>query len=366
MRPRLERVPNWGVEALRLLVVVAGAAAGMELGRRIGSNDPILGVFTPTSLGVVVGAGIGYSLGGVIARSAVRSIGRSERSLEGLTPDQVVAGALGALLTTSLAALVSWPVLLFGPRILTAAIFVFILLCATLFGFRIGQHRRTAMLTTVGSRAGVAVRAPAASSLPQVLDTSIAVDGRILEVVRAGFLHGRMLVPSTVLGELQLLADSGDDQRRVKGRRGLSILEALRAEQGIELEMAGDEAPGVAEVDAKLIRTCLDRGAALLTVDSNLARTASLAGVRVLDLHQLAMAMRPPVSVGDHLLVHPTRKGREPGQAVAHLEDGTMVVIEQGADRIGRAITVRVTSVIATSGGRMVFTSLLDGPDFGR
>lgn len=367
MHPRLERVPSWGVEALRFTVVVAGAGIGLEIGRRAPNpNESVLGLLNPPTLGVVVGAGLGYSLGGVIARSAVSAIGRTERALDGLTPDQVVAGSLGAVLSTLLISLVGWPILLFGPKPVTAAIFVFLLLAALLLGFRTGQRRRAAVIGMFGSRAGLAARPPAASALTQILDSSIAVDGRILEVVRAGFLHGRMLVPASVLGELQGLADSGDDQRRARGRRGLTILETLRAEQGIELEMTADEAPGVGEVDAKLVRTCLDRGAALLTVDSNLARTASLAGVRVLDLHQLAMAMRPSVSVGDVLTVTPTRRGREPGQAVAHLEDGTMVVVEGGAERIGKRTRARVTSVIATAGGRMVFTIASDaGPHDG-
>lgn len=367
MRPHLERVPSWGVELLRFTVVVAGAGIGLELGRRSPNPDEsILGLFNPPTLGVVVGAGLGYSMGGVLARTAVSAISRSERALDGLTPDQVVAGSLGAMLSTLLASLVAWPILLFEPKLVTVPLFTFLLLAALLLGFRTGQRRRAAVIGMFGSRTGLAARPPAASALTQVLDSSIAIDGRILEVVRAGFLHGRMLVPASVLGELQGLADSGDDQRRGRGRRGLSILETLRAEQGVELEMTGDEAPGVAEVDAKLVRTCLDRGAALLTVDNNLARTASLAGVRVLDLHQLALAMRPAVSVGDVLNVTPTRRGREPGQAVAHLEDGTMVVVEGGAMRVGKRTQVRVTSVIATAGGRMVFTVVSDaGPHDG-
>ena len=147
------------------------------------------------------------------------------------------------------------------------------------------------------------------------MDTSVAIDGRIIDVVRAGFMHGRMLVPAPVLGELQGLADAGDDVRRAKGRRGLEVLETLRRESGVDVEVLDDEVPAVPEVDAKLVRICLDRGAALLTLDTNLAKVASLAGVRVMNLHALALALRPPVSAGDEVgrAAAQGRQGAGPG-----------------------------------------------------
>lgn len=357
MGPKLQRVPNVGMEMLRFIVVLAGAALGLEIGRRTTGDGQIrLGLLNGPTLGLIIGAGLGYVIGGMLARMAMAAIGRGERSLDGLTPDQVVAGTMGALVTTALVGLITWPLLLFQPRQVTAAVFMFFLLCAAFFGFRAGQHRRDAVLSA-GTRAGLASRPQAASAMPRVIDTSVAIDGRIIDVVRAGFLHGRMLVPDPVLTELQGLADSADDQRRAKGRRGLTVLETLRGEQGVDFEVIADEAPGVADVDAKLVRICLDRSVALLTSDVNLARTAALAGVRVLDMHQLAMAMRPPVTVGEVFSVVPRRRGREPGQAIAHLDDGTMVVIENAQELVGKAIEVRVSSVIATGGGRMAFAS---------
>ena len=142
-----------------------------------------------------------------------------------------------------------------------------------------------------------------------------------------------MLVPTPVLAELQGLADAGDDLRRAKGRRGLEVLETLRREPGVDVEVLDDEVPAVAEVDAKLVRICLDRGAALLTLDTNLARVAALAGVRVMNLHALALALRPPVVAGDEVGVLLIKAGKEPGQAVGYLDDGTMVVVERARDR---------------------------------
>ena len=195
----------------------------------------------------------------------------------------------------------------------------------------------------------------ATAVLPRVVDTSVAVDGRVLDVVRAGFLAGTMLVPLPVLGELQSLADSADDTKRARGRRGLQVLETLRREPSIDVEVIEDEAPGVPEVDAKLVRTCLDRGVALLTLDTNLAKVAALAGVRVLNLHALALALRPPVVAGEDISVHLLKAGKDAGQAVGYLDDGTMVVAEDARGRIGSEAVVRVTSVLTTANGRMVF-----------
>jgi uncharacterized protein YacL len=164
-----------------------------------------------------------------------------------------------------------------------------------------------------------------------------------------------MLVPTPVLGELQGLADAGDDLRRTKGRRGLEVLEALRREPGVEVEVLDLEVPDVPEVDAKLVRICLDQDAALLTLDTNLARVAALAGVRVMNLHALALALRPAVGAGDDVAVLLIKPGKEPGQAVGYLDDGTMVVVERARESVGREVEVRVTSVLTTANGRMVF-----------
>jgi uncharacterized protein YacL len=186
----------------------------------------------------------------------------------------------------------------------------------------------------------------------------VAIDARIVDVVRSGFLHGTLLVPEPVLGELQGLADAADDQRRAKGRRGLDALDSLRQERGIELEVIPDGAPEVPEVDAKLVQMCLARKAALLTLDTNLARVASVAGCRVLNLHALALALRPPVQAGDAVNVLLTRQGKEAGQAVGYLDDGTMLVVERARERLGQEVAVVVTSVLVTHNGRLVFARI--------
>jgi uncharacterized protein YacL len=363
MAPRLTRVPSVAVELLRLLLVAFGAGVGYSLAERSGASPDVrvLGSFDGVWLGVVLGAAVGFVVGGIVSRFVLRRLDRAERALQGLAPEQVVAGGFGALVGVVLVAVVTWPVFLVGNAVVVLPLFLFLVVVGGLFGFGVAQRRRDAVLSAVGGRAGLAPRRGSAALMPRVLDTSVAIDGRVLDVVRAGFLAGRMLVPEPVLGELQALADSPDVLRRMKGRRGLDVLTALQRESGVELEAIPDDASGITEVDAKLVHICLDRSAALLTFDTNLAKVAGIAGVRVLNMHALALSLRPPVVVGDEITVHMLKAGKEAGQAVGYLDDGTMVVTEHAADWIGHDCAVMVTSVLTTGNGRMVFAKLTSG-----
>jgi len=352
-----ERRPASGVvEALRLLSVVFFAGVGFEVARIVApSGDEILGTFNGVAVGVIVGAGLGYVLGGVLGRTTVTTVDRVEVGLRETSAESLVAGAIGTVCGVLLAAGVGWPLFLIPEPYIAFSLFGFVLVLFGFLGQRIGQAKRDGVLAIFGARAGVAPRESAASALPKLVDSSVAIDGRVLDVVRAGFLHGSMLVCRPVLDELQGLADAGDDLRRARGRRGLELLETLRREPGVELEVVDDEAPGVPEVDAKLVRIALDRNAALLTLDTNLAKAAALAGVRVLNLHALGLALRPPVQAGDEVTVLLIKPGKEAGQAVGYLDDGTMVVAERSRAKVGSEAQVLVTSVLTTANGRMVF-----------
>ena len=357
MSLRLTRVPSVAVEALRLTVVVFGAGIGYELADRMGAvpRDGVLGPFSGLWLGAILGAMAGYVVGGVLARLTIRTLDRGERTLDGLSAEQVIAGGFGGVVCAVVVAIVGWPLFLIGPPLIMIPLFGFLVLAACLFGFRVGRSRRDAVLGVVGSRAGLAPRAVSPASLPRLVDTSVAIDGRVLDVVRSGFLHGRFLVPQPVVDELQAMADSGDDLRRAKGRRGLDVLGSLRREHGVELLTVPDEAMGVLDVDAKLVRMAIDRNCALLTFDTNLAKAAGIAGVKVLNLHGLALALRPLVVVGDEVDLHLLKAGKEHGQAVGYLDDGTMVVTEHARERVGQECRVVVTSVLTTANGRLVF-----------
>ncbi len=356
MSPRAARVPNVVVELLRLCVVVFFAGLGYEIAVVLeSSHHDALGGVDMVWVGLLLGTAVGFVLGGVVGRATEHAVSRTERSLSDISAEHIVAGVFGAIIGVIGGSAIAWPVFLLSNRLLAVPLFAFVLVTFGLLGFRVGAARREGMLHLFGASAGLPPRAEAIASLPRIVDTSVAIDGRVLDVVRAGFLGGRMLVPQPVLGELQGLADAGDELRRGRGRRGLEVLETLRREPGVEMLVLDDEAPGVPEVDAKLVRMCLDRGAALLTLDTNLARSAALAGVKVQNMHALTLALRPPVVAGDEVTVLLTKPGKESGQAVGYLDDGTMVVVERAREGIGSEARVQVTSVLTTANGRMVF-----------
>jgi uncharacterized protein YacL len=187
------------------------------------------------------------------------------------------------------------------------------------------------------------------------VDTSALIDGRMTDVVASGFLFGTLVVPRFVVAELQHIADSRDQARRVRGRRGLEVLNVLQKDHRIAVELSDEDPSGIEAVDAKLVELARRRGAGILTNDYNLNRVAQLDDVRVLNLNQLANALKPAFLPGDALQVKVIQQGKEPGQGLAYLDDGTMIVVEGGGEMLDREIEVTVVRVLQTVAGRMVF-----------
>ena len=195
-----------------------------------------------------------------------------------------------------------------------------------------------------------------AGAIPHiVVDTSAIIDGRIAEIVESGFIYGTLVIPRFVLEELQHIADSSDAMRRNRGRRGLEILNRMQKEPGTPVEIVEDDVPEISEVDAKLVALALARSRVILTNDFNLNRVAELQGVRVMNINSLANAVKPAVLPGEELHVRVIQEGKEPGQGVGFLDDGTMIVVEGGARHIDRDLDVSVTRVLQTVAGRMIF-----------
>jgi uncharacterized protein YacL len=188
-----------------------------------------------------------------------------------------------------------------------------------------------------------------------VVDTSAIIDGRIAEIVESGFIYGTLVIPRFVLEELQHIADSSDTLRRNRGRRGLEILNRMQKEPATPVEIVEDAVPDVAEVDAKLVALALTRSRVILTNDFNLNRVAELQGVRVMNINSLANAVKPAVLPGEELRVRVIQEGKEAGQGVGFLDDGTMIVVEGGARLIDHEVDVGVTRVLQTVAGRMIF-----------
>jgi uncharacterized protein YacL len=361
-RPNRGRPPGGLIEILRLFTVVFFAGLGYETSRFFTDRGHanVLGPFNGLAVAIIVGSGLGYVVGGIFGRTVAASADRTEAALREVSADTLVAGALGLVCGVLTGAGIAWPLFFVPDPLIAMPLFGTVVAVLGYLGFRVGASKRDGVLAMFGGRTGVAPRDAAPSALPRVIDTSVAIDGRILDVVRAGFLHGRMIVAQPVLDELQGLADSSDPLRRSRGRRGLEMLQALRREPVVDIEVVDDEHPETPEVDAKLTRLCIDHNYALLTLDTNLAKAASIAGVRVLNLHALSLALRPPVVAGEDVTVQLIKAGREPGQGIGYLDDGTMVVVERGRRMVGRDIEVRVTSVVTTANGRLVFAHPVD------
>jgi uncharacterized protein YacL len=199
----------------------------------------------------------------------------------------------------------------------------------------------------------------------KILDTSVIIDGRVADIVEAGFLEGTLVVPEFVLQELQRIADSPDQTRRVRGRRGLDVLKRLQQDNLTEVRIERQQFNNIAEVDAKLVALALRLNGQIVTNDYNLAQVAEVQGLQVLSINKLANALKPVVLPGEILRLQILKEGKEQGQGIGYLEDGTMVVVENASKLLGKEVDAAVTSVLQTTAGRLIFTTIKDG-DHGR
>lgn len=299
----------------------------------------------------IVGVLVGYLVSGRVARRFGRFWTRAVDRLTHLPPDGVLAAFAGAtlgLLVTVLLnnVLAAMPGFTWYWSQLIAAILVL-----GLGGFFVANRKLIPFLRPTPADSANRRVAPVTD---KVIDTSAIIDGRLGAVVESNFLEGKLILPHYVLTELQRIADSDDQLRRQRGRRGLEVLDKLVESERIVTEVAHVE-NGKGPVDDRLVQLCLERGASLVTTDYNLSRVAALQGVKVLNLHQLANAVKASYLPGEKLALGIVRQGREAGQGLAYLEDGTMVVVEGAGDAVGETLEVVVTSSLQTNMGRMIF-----------
>ena len=192
-------------------------------------------------------------------------------------------------------------------------------------------------------------------SSAKVLDTSVIIDGRIFDLCKTGFIEGKLIIPKFVLDELQHIADSSDDLKRVRGRRGLDILNIIQKELDIEVEISEAKFDDIPEVDSKLLKLAQVLGGKVVTNDYNLNKVAQFQGVEVLNINELANAIKPVAIPGEEMIVQVVKEGKEHSQGIAYLDDGTMIVVDGGKKHMGETIRVLVTSVLQTPAGRMIF-----------
>jgi uncharacterized protein YacL len=288
------------------------------------------------------------------------------RAVTDMSTDEFVAAVVGLLVGLLMGFLLGLPLTsLPAPAGLLLPIGVSIVLALGMMGLTVAKRDdlTDALRAFIPQRRPEVGTDPAEPGSDQVtfLDTSAIIDGRIVDVVASGFLAGLLIVPRFVLGELQHIADDSHPGRRNRGRRGMDVLSVLQKDHRIEVEMTSDDDPGVSTVDAKLVALAQRRKAAILTTDYNLNRVAQLQGVRVMNLNQLANALKPAFLPGEELHVKVIQEGKEPGQGVAFLDDGTMVVVEGGGHHIEGELDVTVTRILQTVAGRMIFAELAPG-----
>ncbi len=337
------------VEAVRLLFIALLATGGYQLGS---STDVGLQPTTRSLVSVFLGAAIGYVIGGIVGRLTLRAVVGIEKELRRTPAPQFAGGVVGVVVGLLVAALLMLP-LLFLPLGITWPAIVFIYFVLTALGFRLGEARYEDLFALVGMKPRVI--ASGRGDL-HVLDTSALIDGRVADLVATGFVSGTVLLHEGVLKELQAIADSSDPKRRTRGRRGLDILAELQRAPTVQLQLV--EEMGIIDVDGALVRLANERGGSLITVDANLAKVAAAMNVPVASINALASKFRVPFTAGDEISVSLVKVGREHGQGVGYLDDGTMVVVERADDHIGSDVEIRVTNVIQTATGRMIFGAI--------
>lgn len=350
--------PNLSGTLLRAFFAIVFFVTGFLLGREVYLNV-LSQHFAGEALQwtMLIGAPVAGAVIGVLIAPLAQSFFEDElfaveRAIERLAPAQIAGGAAGLLVGLGIALLLKSILFEFvtvtgatGSYLAIALYFIVTVFCAYL-GARVGS--KTTLIPLA--------RNTAATSLPsKVVDTSVIVDGRIVEIAQSGFLEGRLVVPRFVLRELQTIADSADAQKRVRGRRGLEVLAKLQEACAIEISERDYADMPRGNVDDKLVRLAKETGAKLITNDYNLNRVAHVEGVEVLNINELAGAVRPVVLPGEELSVLVIREGKEPNQGVGYLDDGTMIVIEHGRKLVGGSADVVVTSVLQTVAGRMIF-----------
>jgi uncharacterized protein YacL len=336
------------------MVVFAGLGVywGIHFGNLTGQNQELYAVI----LGLV-GALVGLIVTPYITTRPVRAM----RSILGRISSQtLVAGLVGLMVGLVVAALLAFPISLlpspFGDVLPFVGVLLFGYLGVAVFITR--QNDVFSAFKAIPGRSAPEPTDEADSGRPILLDTSVIIDGRIADIARTGFLFGTLLIPRFVLNELQYIADSADSLRRQRGRRGMEVLSELQKEATVPVRITDLDVEGVREVDDKLVVLARQLRAPILTNDYNLNRVAELQGVPVLNVNELANAVKSVLLPGEPLDVSIIQEGKESGQGVGYLDDGTMVVVEDGRERLNQEVTVMVTKVLQTAAGRMIFARL--------
>ncbi|MDT6980026.1 PIN/TRAM domain-containing protein [Levilactobacillus zymae] len=354
---------------LALFIIIGGVLGAAYLPR----TWQLLGITSPfvdnILVNILLGAIIFLILGVFFASSLIRVVNRLEAYLNRQNPMTLIFGSLLTIVGLALALLISQFLFRVPSFFISTVIPWLLMLLLGYLGFRLGTRlskirgeewrklfqSRTKKANDEASEKVLDKQAEPNFHHYKILDTNILIDGRIYDLAKTGFLEGTLLVPNFVLYELQYIADSSDSVKRVRGRRGLDILNKLQNEQIMPIEMYEGDFEDIPEVDSKLIALAKKNGGVIVTNDYNLNKVIQFQNVQVLNINSLANALKPRVIPGENLHVMVVKNGTERQQGVAYLDDGTMVVVEDGKYFINKQLDVVVTSAIQTDAGRMIF-----------
>lgn len=350
-------------QLLRVLLYAAGAGAGSVLAflcvqvHAMTSDEP-LALWLLVLLYVGMGA-----LGMLIAHLTTPKIvawwaemmTALEKRLESMTITQLVSMVIWMMGGLLIASLLTQILHFLGESIFSMAVSAILYVLLGVLGLTIGAHRAEDMAALMAQGR---VRKGGRKSSVKVLDASVLMDGRIAAVLRTGVVEGELLTADFILAELSEMAQSSDAAKRLRAQRGLDTVKTLQVEPRMPLQVETVDGTVPAETDVALMTLVREKNATLITADAMMHKAARVAGLDVVNLNDLAVALRTVTSAGDVLTVRLTKEGKEPGQGVGYLPDGAMVVVEGGGDRIGHLVEVTVTSVLQTSAGRMAFAKL--------
>lgn len=353
---------------LRVLATLVYGLVGWELGAALASTRSLTSESAMYILpATIVGLLVGYFLAPWLVIGPARA---TRDSLRQIPIEDLISGAVGLALGLLIAALLSYPMSQipapFGTYLPFIAALVFGYMGMVVFATR--KHELLSLFSTnrLANNADAPESKPV-TALPNgtvsynphkmLLDTSVIIDARIKDVAEAGFILGEMLVPRFVLNELQHIADSSDVMRRNRGRRGLDLLDALQNNDDVKIDFIDADPDDAQEVDDKLVSLAKDIGAIIVTNDYNLNRVASLQGVQILNINELANAVKTVFLPGEEIPLRIIQEGKESGQGVGYLEDGTMVVVENGSKFVDQEVLVQVTKILQTNAGRLIFAS---------
>lgn len=307
-------------------------------------------------LSAIIGSLLGFAIAPWLIKQVVQFTSWVEVNLHKIPIQDIVSGAIGVIIGLIIATLLG---LSFSRVPIVGPFFplVFSVILGYL-GWSVGVKNKEDILAvfSVFHRLGKEKQTPLLSpDCTKILDTSVIIDGRIADICKSGFVDGTLIIPGFILEELRHIADSSDLLKRNRGRRGLDILNKIRKELDVKVKILEQDFPDVEEVDSKLVRLAQQIEGQIITNDFNLNKVAQLQGVKVLNINDLANAVKPVVLPGEEMVVQIIKEGKEIGQGVGYLDDGTMIVIENGKKLMGETIKVVVTSVLQTSAGRMIF-----------